>query len=74
MGSTRFYREQRRLEGIHFALIMDLVGHDVELSLPGLDAHGADLLFMTGAESHLSLSQIVNLAGPTLLVTCYILG
>lgn len=63
MGSTRFYREQRRSEDFHFALIMDLVGHDVELPLPGLDALGdtlADLLFMTGAESHPSLPQAVR--------------
>ncbi len=71
MGSTRFYREQRRPEGFHVALIMDLVGHDVELPLPGLDAVGgtlADLLFMTGAESHPALLQVVRscLPGPEL--------
>ena len=52
MGSTRFYREQRRPEGFHLALVMDLVGHDVELPLPGLDTLGdtlANLIFMTGA-------------------------
>ena len=54
MGSKRFYREQRRPEGFHIALIMDLVGHDVELPIPGFDA-AAGLLFLTGAESHASL-------------------
>ena len=58
MGSTRFYHEQRRPEGFHAALIMDLVGHDVELHLPGLNVPVdalANLLFITGAESHASL-------------------
>ncbi len=66
MGSTRFYRKQSRPEGFHIALVMDLVGHDVELPIPGLDAAG--LLFMTGAESHAALSQVVEncLPGPEL--------
>ncbi len=29
MGSTRFYEDQMKPEGVHAALIMDLVGHDV---------------------------------------------
>ena len=64
MGSTRFYRDQRRPEGFHAALIMDLVGHDVQLPLYGLDAQQqsalAGLVFMTGAESHPSLPQVVR--------------
>jgi hypothetical protein len=71
MGSTRFYREQCRPEGIHAAVIMDLVGHDVELPIPEVSALGgafANLLFMTGAESHVAFSQIVRdcLPGPQL--------
>lgn len=71
MGSARFYREQRRPEGFHAALIMDLVGHDVELPIPRLSALNgelAKLLFMTGAESHGALSQVVRgcLPGPQL--------
>ena len=71
MGSTRFYREQRRPAGFHCALVMDLVGHDVELPLPGLEALSgqmAGLLFMTGAESHAALAQVVEncLPGPEL--------
>jgi len=71
MGSTRFYQEQSRDEGFHVALIMDLAGHDVELPFPGLDATGsslANLLFMTGAESHASLPKVVRacLPGPNL--------
>jgi len=53
MGSIHFYREQRQ-EPIHFALIMDLVGHDVPL--PGLQ----DLLFLTGMESDPGLESIVK--------------
>jgi hypothetical protein len=73
MGSTRFYIEQRRPEGFHVALIMDLVGHDVELPFPGMDALGGtltDLLFMTGAESHSALPHAVRscLPGPELPV------
>ena len=51
MGSTRFYREQSQSKAFHIALIMDLVGHDVELPIPGLQVTGGereDLLFMTG--------------------------
>jgi hypothetical protein len=71
MGSTRFYQEQRRLEGFHAALIMDLVGHDVALPLPGLDALRdslANLLFVMGAESHAALPDVVRtcLTGPEL--------
>jgi hypothetical protein len=71
MGSTRFYNEQRRPEGFHAALIMDLVGHDVVLPLPGLDAHRsalANLLFIMGAESHAFLPKVVRtcLPGPEL--------
>lgn len=71
MGSTRFYREQRRPEGFHAALVMDLVGHDVELpgsGPPALSRAAANLLFMTGAKSHEALSQVVRscLPGPEL--------
>jgi hypothetical protein len=71
MGSNRFYHEQRRPEGFHVALVMDLVGHDVALPLPGLDALRAplaNLLFMMGAESHASLPNVVRncLPGPEL--------
>ena len=69
MGSKRFYREQSRPEGFHCALIMDLVGHDVELPLPGLGEIGdaiAGLLFLTGVESHAAFAQVVKdcLPGP----------
>lgn len=63
MGSTRFYREQCRPGGVHAAVIMDLVGHDVELPIDGLSALGgalANLLFMTGAESHAAFPPLVR--------------
>jgi len=71
MGSKRFYREQRRPEGFHIALVMDLVGHDVELPIPGLESASsgfAGLLFLTGAESHAALPNVVKdcLPGPEL--------
>jgi hypothetical protein len=71
MGSTRFYNEQRHQVGFHAALIMDLVGHDVGLPLPGLDALRSvlgNLLFIMGAESHAFLPQAIQtcLPGPEL--------
>ncbi len=53
MGSLHFYEHQRK-EAIHFALVMDLVGHDV--SVPGLE----DLLFLTGMESDPGLAAVVK--------------
>ena len=78
MGSNRFYADQLDDRGVHFALIFDLVGHDV--SLPGelipLIRNFAgmaekdiglpflkSMLFMTGAESNPELSRIVVDAG-----------
>jgi hypothetical protein len=61
MGSTRFYEDQRLPAGFDGALIMDLVGHDVSLGnlpLPGVRA--ADLLFVTGAESHPTLATVLR--------------
>ena len=78
MGSNRFYGDQIDSRGIHFALIYDLVGHDV--SIPSeylpliqelLGPAGAEIpqalvknfLFMTGAESHPDLARIVTDSG-----------
>ena len=52
MGSNYFAKRQMLEPGIHAAIVMDLVGHDV----PGF----ADLLFVTGAESHPELADIFN--------------
>ncbi|MFN4944019.1 MAG: M28 family metallopeptidase [Akkermansiaceae bacterium] len=67
MGSTRFYEDQVDERGIHFALISDLVGHDVtipENCLKGLGAKIASplkpLTFMTGAESHPDLPKLLD--------------
>jgi len=53
MGSIRFYEDQRR-EQIHFAVILDLCGHDVPI--PGRE----DLLFITGMESDPGLESLVQ--------------
>jgi hypothetical protein len=39
MGSVRFHKEQMRHEGIHAAIIMDLVGHDVLVPFQFLEVH-----------------------------------
>lgn len=44
MGSIHWYRQQRRTP-VHCAIVLDLVGHDLEI--PGLE----DLLFIMGMES-----------------------
>jgi hypothetical protein len=74
MGSNRFYADQLDKRGVHFALIFDLVGHDVSIPedyLPLLeDLLGPmgkevpmelvkNFLFMTGAESHSDLARLV---------------
>ncbi len=83
MGSIRFYEDHARERGVHAALIMDLMGHDVlvpaemldmvpwlgrlgqlllprvgkdDVAIPGV----RDLFFMTGAESHPDLANLVD--------------
>lgn len=63
MGSVRFYHDHRPSAGFHAAVVMDLVGHDVSLPLPvsgSARERIANLLFMTGAESHPRLSNLVR--------------
>ncbi|MDA8973352.1 M28 family peptidase [Akkermansiaceae bacterium] len=69
MGSIRFYEDQIDERGIHFAVISDLVGHDVTFPdsvtkrLPAakiLTAPFAPLTFMTGAESHPALPKVLE--------------
>ena len=67
MGSIRFYQDQMDERGVHFALISDLVGHDVSLPshlLGGvaakLAAPLAPLTFATGAESHPELPEMLR--------------
>ena len=77
MGSIRFYEDQMDERGLHAALVMDLVGHDVVLpvgqalrslrvmpsmikglglKLPRL----RNLLFITGAESHPEMVDLLQ--------------
>ena len=69
MGSNRFYHDQADERNFHFALISDLVGHDVCLpeDVPKLVALArplvkplAPLTFMTGAESHPQLPETLK--------------
>ena len=62
MGSTRFYKEQMLPEGVHAAIIMDLVGHDVSVPIPGADKVRpgiSDLICLTGSESHPEIANLV---------------
>jgi len=56
MGSVRFCAEQADGRGFHGALVMDLVGHDFALPLPGL----ANLLVAVGVESSGGLPALVD--------------
>ncbi|MDC0313289.1 M28 family peptidase [bacterium] len=69
MGSIRFYEDQIDERGIHFAVISDLVGHDITFPksvtkrLPAaklLTSPFAPLTFMTGAESHPELPKVLE--------------
>ena len=69
MGSNRFYEDQIDDRGIHFAVISDLVGHDITFPksvtkrLPAaklLTSPFAPLTFMTGAESHPELPKMLE--------------
>ena len=64
MGSIRFVLAQMDARGVGCALIQDLTGHDVSLPLPGVGGVALtklrDLVFMTGAESHPRLADLVR--------------
>ena len=64
MGSVRFVLDQMDTRGVGCALIQDLTGHDVSLPVPVLGNTALprikDLLFMTGAESHPQLADLVH--------------
>lgn len=70
MGSNRFGHDQLDERGVHFAIIYDLVGHDLSVPassvpVPGLKGDVAipllrDLVFVTGAESHPDLPGLVE--------------
>ena len=64
MGSVRFVLDQMDARGVGCALIQDLTGHDVSLPLPVVGSVALprikNLLFMTGAESHPLLADVVR--------------
>jgi hypothetical protein len=72
MGSINFYENQTDGRVFHAAVVMDLVGHDVPLgsdriaAMLGLPAGPPglpdlrDLLFVTGAESHPALPEVIK--------------
>lgn len=70
MGSIRFYEDEVDDRGVHFALISDLVGHDVTLPSellggfgPMLSAPLAPITFATGVESHPDLPAMLSHLG-----------
>jgi hypothetical protein len=65
MGSTRFYEDHCGGGDFGCVLIMDLIGHDVELGLGDADdrlPQLKQLLFILGAESHVALPGVVERA------------
>lgn len=66
MGSVRFVLDQMDPRGVGFALIQDLTGHEIDVPFLPTAITGAllprikNLLFMTGAESHPALPELVN--------------
>jgi Peptidase family M28 len=56
MGSVRFCESQADGRGFHAAIVMDLVGHDFALPLPGL----ANLLVAVGVETSGALPALVD--------------
>jgi hypothetical protein len=73
MGSIRFFDDQMDGRGVHCAVVMDLVGHDlpVEMIAPavmvtalGIEREDferlKEVVFMTGAESHTELPGLVR--------------
>jgi Peptidase family M28 len=64
MGSKRFYQDHCRDIQFGLCLIMDLIGHDVELpgSLGELIPSASDLLAVTGCESHPALPSVLSAA------------
>jgi hypothetical protein len=77
MGSIRFYKDQLKPQGVCSAIIMDLVGHDLQIpiGMPGkghlgpLSSMGIPVpflrnaLFITGAESHPAWRKVISKVG-----------
>jgi hypothetical protein len=67
MGSIRFWEDHCRDLDLGCAVVMDLVGHDVELGDPSINAampHLRELLFVLGAESHGALPGVIEGVAP----------
>ena len=65
MGSIRFCADHCREVELAAGIVMDLIGHDVESGVGGLDAafpQLSDLIFVMGSESHPSLPGVVEQA------------
>ena len=66
MGSIRFVHDQMDGRGVSLAVVLDLMGHDVQVDalplpfpVPGLKRL-RDLFFVTGAESHTALQTVLR--------------
>jgi hypothetical protein len=71
MGSMRFV-EEVMLEVPELAVVLDLVGHGVELPVPGADP---DMIFVAGAETSASLPPcLAELSLPTVAVNSTTVG
>ena len=68
MGSIRFFHDRMDERGVHAVVVMDLVGHDVAIPVGSFPGGGLmlslprikDLVFVTGAESHPALVDILR--------------
>ena len=84
MGSIRFYEDQLDQRGVQFALIFDLVGHDVTFPteylpilsemLGPIGSQAAqdmikNFLFLMGSESHIELPTIAARASESNAIT-----
>ena len=71
MGSVRFVLDQMDARGVGLAIIQDLTGHEIDVPLLPTSMASAllprikNLLFMTGAESHPALPEVVQGCLPT---------
>jgi hypothetical protein len=65
MGSTRFYEDHCAEVDFGCVLVMDLIGHDVEIGVAAADRmlpRVRELLFILGAESHHELPPVIERA------------
>ena len=60
MGSMRFYEDNIDDRGIHAAIILEMVGHNVIIPSPLIRDKLPGLIFMVGTESHPYLKTIIR--------------